>query len=105
MKELSRQSFSEAGYAYLNNSSFILQRYEVTGTGVNKVCKPTGVYEMTDYGRKSLQDYLSQKRAAKRDLWLKNAWIPILVTIATNLLIVGIKALLPLIQELLRRIL
>ena len=49
--------------------------------------------------------YLEAKKADTKRLWLKNAWIPILVSVATNLIIVGIKQLLPLIQELLSRIL
>ena len=62
-----------------------------------------GIFRLTDTGRIALQDYESKKRISNRDLWLKNAWIPILVSLVTNLAITGTKWLILLIQELLHR--
>jgi len=66
--------------------------------------KPTGFYYLSDAGRKALNDYKESQKRDKRTLWLKNAWIPILVTIATNLIISALKLLSPLILRLLSSI-
>jgi len=63
--------------------------------------KPTGFYYLSDAGRKALNDYKVTQKRERRTLWLKNAWIPILVTVATNLIISALKLLLPLILKLL----
>lgn len=60
-----------------------------------------GIYRLTDAGKIALQDYESENRISRRELWLKNAWIPILVSLITNLAISGTKRLIPLILELL----
>lgn len=57
------------------------------------------IFCIAPLGKKALQDYQKQNKVDKRMLWLKNAWIPILVSIATNLIIDGMRQLLPLIQE------
>ncbi|QAT48546.1 hypothetical protein EQM14_01430 [Caproiciproducens sp. NJN-50] len=43
--------------------------------------------------------YFDVKKRRNKELWIKNAWIPILVSVATNLAINGLKWLWPLIQE------
>lgn len=43
-------------------------------------------YHITPYGKKVLQDYLFNKRNKSRTIWLKNAWIPIIVAFITTLL-------------------
>lgn len=63
--------------------------------------EPTGFYCISDKGRKALNDYKIAQKREKRMLWLKNAWIPILVSIVTNLIISALKQLLPLILRLL----
>ena len=45
------------------------------------------------------QDYLLYYRQIRKDLWLVNAKIPILVSIVTNLVIAGIKRMWPLILQ------
>lgn len=45
-----------------------------------------GEYRLSDHGKKLLQDYKHQKNIHKRELWLKNMWIPIIVSFATTLL-------------------
>lgn len=56
-------------------------------------------YRLTDMGHKVLQDYRHTAKNKRRELWIKNAWIPILVSLATNLVIDGTKWLLPQIIE------
>ena len=57
--------------------------------------KATGRMTASDLGR----DYLIYYRQAQRDVWMKSVWLPILVTIITNLVILGIEWLLPQIQQ------
>lgn len=61
--------------------------------------KYLSIFSITTLGKKVLQDYEISKKQQRKDIWLKNAWIPILVSVITNLLISGIKWLLPLIQQ------
>ncbi|MGX8711662.1 MAG: hypothetical protein ACQGTM_15625 [bacterium] len=77
----------------IQNTSYILEKYN------EETDKALGIYFTTDMGKKALQDHERQSKAAKRELWLKNAWIPILVTLATNLVIGALKWLWPLIQR------
>lgn len=51
----------------------------------------TGLMEISDFG----MDYLAYYRQARKDIWLVNAKIPILVSIATNLVIAGIRQMWP----------
>ena len=82
------------------NTAYIEQDYESIKTDIGETeYRPLGIYHLTEFGYKSLQDYEYNQAAHKREIWLKNAWIPILVTLVTNLLIHGIKELWPLIQE------
>lgn len=59
----------------------------------------TGCFIATPLGVKSLQDYKHATRKHRKELWLKNAWIPILVSVVTNLVIAASKQLWPLIQQ------
>ena len=43
--------------------------------------------------------YFELKNKEKRQLWLKSAWLPIIVTLATNLLVAVLKWLSPLILK------
>lgn len=61
----------------IENSSFLIKR-----TGANA----SVVYELTEYGQQTLQDYFTAKRLHLREIWLKNAWIPIIVSFATTLI-------------------
>lgn len=40
--------------------------------------------------------YLVYCKAQRRDLWMRNLWIPIIVSLVTNLILIGIRWLLPL---------
>ena len=46
--------------------------------------KGLGIYELTEYGTQVLENYLAAKHSARKDLWLKNAWIPIIVSFVTS---------------------
>lgn len=50
-------------------------------------------------GKRLVEDFLDKERISRKELWLKNAWIPILVSIATTLAINVLKSLWPLIQQ------
>ena len=57
-----------------------------------------GIYRLTELGKKALQDYDADHADRKRELWLKNAWIPILVafitTVVTNYILPKLPSLL-----------
>ena len=90
----------------LENTSFLEKDYAtVTMENGETDYRSLGIYRLTAFGDKALQDYEHKHTTHKRELWLKNAWIPILVSLVTNLLIHGIKELWPLIRELLGHIL
>lgn len=44
-------------------------------------------YKTTDLGKRILQDYKISKQNAKKLIWLKNAWIPIIVSFVTYMLL------------------
>lgn len=46
--------------------------------------EPIGLYHITQFGEKSLQDFEHKTSSHKRELWLKNAWIPIIVSFITT---------------------
>ncbi len=60
--------------------------------------KTNDIYHLTALGEKALQDYDAADVDRKRELWLKNAWIPILVafitTVVTNYILPKLPALL-----------
>lgn len=70
-------------------------------------CVPLGTYQITEDGKKVLQDYLFSSKKSRRDLWLKNAWIPIIVsfvtTVSTNYIIPRLPALIEWLRHILSR--
>ena len=98
---LSRQEFSQSGACYLTNSSYIIQEYQRTGEGSFADRLATGIYRITDLGRKTLQDYKQSSKSHRKELWLKNAWIPIIVAFATTVLTNYLLPKLPYLLELL----
>lgn len=81
------------------NTSYLLEDYRDFKDGPFTKVEYLGTFHLTEFGRKAIQDHTQSTKSARKELWLKNAWIPILVTLAANLLVLGIKWLLPLIQE------
>ena len=56
--------------------------------------RDTGRYGLTPDGEKALEDYQYEHRLRDRELWIKNAWLPLLTTVAFNLIKAGIEWLL-----------
>lgn len=57
------------------------------------------IYAITSKGEAELQDYNTKKKSDKKELWLKNAWIPIIVSFVTTNITVHLIPKLPLIQQ------
>lgn len=53
-----------------------------------------GVYRITPKGEIALDDYLAERKRHRKELWLKNMWLPIAVSFVTALLTLGLKDLL-----------
>lgn len=53
----------------------------------NKGLAHTDNYIITDLGMKALQDYKISNKQKKKELWLQSCWIPIIVSVLTNLLL------------------
>lgn len=84
----------------MENTSFLVEDYETVNLDSGKTKRNhLGIYRLTAFGDKALQDYEQKRTTYRRELWLKNAWIPILVSLVTNLLIHGLTELWPLIKE------
>lgn len=68
---------------------------EITECNNGDMPKGTGLCRITDAGT----DFLAYRKQFKKDILLENAWIPVVVSIITNLLTDGIQWLLLLIQQ------
>lgn len=44
-------------------------------------------YQITDYGKRVLQVYKLSSKKRKKEIWLKNMWIPIIVSFVTYMLL------------------
>ena len=55
----------------------------------------TGICQITELGRIALQDYQAKQESEMKLLWLRSVWLPILVSIATTLLVHLLSWLLP----------
>lgn len=58
-----------------------------------------GTCRLTDHGKKVLQDYDKAHRAHRKEFWLKNAWIPIIVAFVTTVITNYILPKLPLLIQ------
>ena len=56
---------------------------------------PRTRYVLTPLGIKTLQDSAHAEQKYRREFWLHNAWIPILVSIVTTLIVNSIQAMWP----------
>lgn len=99
IKLLSSPEYHQSIPFFKDNSSCLEEEFECIESleGYNEYVG-LKIYTLTDMGGKALQDYHIKTKRRCREMWLKNAWIPILVSLATNLVINVIKRLLPLIQ-------
>lgn len=68
-------------------------------SGARELHRSLGVYRITPKGEIALDDYLVERKRHWRELLLKSVWMPILVSIAANIAIDGIRQLWPLIQQ------
>ncbi len=60
-----------------------------------------GIYRLTPSGKKALEDFRTERKTHKRELWLKSVWLPMLVAFGTTILTLALKEWLwPLIQRL-----
>lgn len=81
----------------LPNTNYIQEEFEET------IDKKTGItshetknsFFITELGQKALQDYKTEMKLERKRIWLKNAWIPIVVTIAINLIKFALESLWP----------
>lgn len=89
----------------LQDSGFVRMDFLETKEGTLTHRIPLFTYKITATGRRELQDYDHATRKGHRDLWLKNAWIPILVSFLTTVLANYILPRLPEMLEWFRRIL
>jgi len=84
------------GISPVENSSFILHIWEEFMQDNGEISiRQSNSYELTGLGYQALQDYNRTLKSKRKDVWLKNAWIPILVSIAMYLLL---NAVLPLLR-------
>ena len=68
----------------IENTCFLHEQTEETVINGIFHVKGLGIYELTEYGTQVLENYLPAKHSARKDLWLKNAWIPIIVSFVTS---------------------
>lgn len=68
----------------IENTCFLHEQTEETVINGIFHVKGLGIYELTEYGTQVLENYLAAKHSARKDLWLKNAWIPIIVSFVTS---------------------
>lgn len=103
IEQMSKQTLSQSGSCYIPNTSFIIQKYEEyeEPKGSFEPAKPLGIYTVTDFGKKALQDHKDYTKKHKRELWLKNAWIPIIVSFVTTVTTMYIVPKLPYLLKLL----
>ena len=67
------------------NSSYLRERTETKkDEHFRSLIVPLGIYELTDLGKKELQNYLQNKASEQKEFWLKNIWIPIVVSLITT---------------------
>lgn len=68
----------------IENTCFLHEQTEETVINGIFHVKGLGIYELTEHGTQVLENYLAAKHSARKDLWLKNAWIPIIVSFVTS---------------------
>lgn len=67
------------------NHWFIMQDIRTFRDGTFLKQEYLDAYRLTDFGKKVLQDHEYSEKKHRRELWLKNAWIPIIVAFVTTL--------------------
>ena len=102
IKILSTPEYKQTSYTNIpiKNSYFIAEEYEETVNSYGLTSyNYLQIYNLTDMGKKALQDYKTHTDKEKKELWLKNAWIPILVSVVTTLIVNWLPTMLLWIQQ------
>ena len=90
------------------NTSYLLEDYRDFKDGPFTKVEYLGTFHLTEFGRKAIQDHTQSTKSARKELWLKNAWIPIIVafvtTVLTNYLIPKLPQILEWLSSILQRI-
>lgn len=79
----------------IDNSSYIKNDFETIKDGSFTKSRRTDFYYITDFGKRALQDHVHSSKKEKRLLWIKNCWIPMLVSLVTTLTTIGLTQLIP----------
>ncbi len=87
------------------NLRWLEHEYQKIKDGSLTRIQRTSTIRITEAGRKAWQDYRHTTHKDRRELWLKNAWIPIIVSFATTVLTNYILPKLPAMIEWFRHIL
>jgi len=77
------------------------EEFKIQGRGAYSQKINLGIFIVTDFGKLALQDYSCKTKSHKKEVWLKNAWIPIIVSFLTYLLL---NYIIPLLLHLLRQL-
>lgn len=83
----------------IDDSNYIEEICVQTNNNGVVTCKGTNEFYITPLGKKVLRDYKSHKKSQRIELWIKNAWLPIIVSIITTLLTTCITRMLQLILK------
>ncbi len=82
-----------------DSPAVIKETFETEGIGARLKRIYLGQFSLTEYGNILLQDYNRNKKKNKTEIWLKNAWIPIIVSLVSYLLL---NCIIPMLLNLLR---
>lgn len=85
LDNLSKIELSHQLHRPTPNSSLLIEEHESTQDKDGYIhATSLGIYRITDFGAKELQDYDSRKKEHIRELLLKGAWLPIIVSLLTT---------------------
>ena len=73
---------------YLVSCEKIIDDYE-------NICEDSDIVAISSLGQTTVQDHFAKKKVDKQELWLKNVWIPIIVSFVTTVLTMHIVPKLP----------
>lgn len=81
----------------ISNSNYIEEEFEEVEADYGTEYESKNIFRITDLGKAALQDHIAKTKSHKKELWIKNAWIPIIVAFVTTVLTNYIIPKLPLI--------
>jgi hypothetical protein len=79
----------------IDNSSYIENEFETYEDDSFTKSRRTNFYYITDFGKRALQDHIHSSKKETRLIWIKNCWIPMLVSLVTTLTTIGLTQLIP----------